>query len=175
MVLFIEKILNKISKSYYSKLFKKKYGSKAKILGKIYTFNPNVHVGKNVIIYPNVAFNGDGEITIGDNVSIGYGTIFFSSKQGGVKIGNDTMIAAQCYIIDTDHGIVKDKLIRDQSNKVEPINIGDDVWLAAGVKVLKGSSIMSHAVIGAQAVVKGAIDENGIAVGIPAKVVKYRK
>lgn len=73
-----------------------------------------------------------------------------------------------------DHGIKGGKLIKNQNNTVAPVKIGEDVWIAAGVKVLKGSVIKNGAVIGAQSVVKGEIEENAIAVGIPAKVKKIR-
>lgn len=65
--------------------------------------NRNITVRKNVTFYPDVMLFGDGPIIIGDNVDIGNGTIIYSSKNGGgVTIGNNTMIAAQSYIIDTD-------------------------------------------------------------------------
>ena len=119
---------------------------------------------------------GGGPIVIGDNVSIGNGTIIYSSKNGGgVTIGNNTSIAAQCYIIDMDHGTRAGELIREQSDSAAPISIGEDVWIAAGCKILKGTVIRDGAVIGAQSLVKGEIPENAIAVGIPAKVKKYRE
>ena len=95
-------------------------------------------------------------------------------KKWGVIIGNNTHIAAQCYIIDMDHGIAVDELIDKQENVVEKITIGNDVWIAAGAKILRGSFLADHSVIGANAVVKGNIPTNAIAVGIPAKIIKYR-
>ena len=53
--------------------------------------------------------------------------------------------------------------------------IGEDVWLGANVTVLKGSAIGDGAVIGAKALVKGKIECNAIAAGIPARGVKYRE
>ena len=85
------------------------------------------------------------------------------------------MIAADCYIIDADHQVAKDVLIRDQKQAVAPITIGDDVWIAQNVTVLKGSIIHDGAVIGAKALVKGEIPENAICVGIPTKIIKERK
>ena len=73
-----------------------------------------------------------------------------------------------------DHGIKGGELIRNQKNIVAPIKIGEDVWIAAGCKILKGSEIGNGAVIGAQSLVKGKIEENAIAVGIPAKTIKFR-
>lgn len=80
------------------------------IVGDITVINKNIKLGHNVTIYPDVMLFGDGEIVIGDNVDIGNGTIIYSSKDGGVTIGNDTMIAGQCYIIDMDHGIRAESL-----------------------------------------------------------------
>lgn len=53
-------------------------------------------------------------------------------------------------------------------------NIGNDVFIGANVTVLDGISIGDGAVIGAGAVVVKDIPSYAIAVGVPAKVVKYR-
>ena len=125
-------------------------------------------------IYSNVTFWGNGMIEIGDNCSIGQGTVIFVSETGGVTIGSNTHIAAQCYIIDMDHGVCAGELISKQENIVGKIDIGSDVWIAAGAKILKGSVLGDHAVIGANAVVKKHIPENAIAVGVPANIIKFR-
>ena len=41
--------------------------------------------------------------------------------------------------------------------------------------VLKGSHIRKGAVVGAKALVKGEVEEGGIAVGIPARTTRHRK
>lgn len=73
-----------------------------------------------------------------------------------------------------DHGIQSDMLIAEQQNVVQQIIIGNDVWSAAGAKILRGSVLHNHAVVGANAVVKEEISENAVSVGVPAKVIKYR-
>lgn len=145
------------------------------LVGPITLINKNIKLGNNVTIYPYCMFFGDGPIVIGDNVAIGAHTVIYSSKEGGVKIGDDTQIAAQCYIIDMDHGTAAGKRISEQSNNVEPIVIGKDCWLAANVTVLKGSVIEDGAVIGAKSLVKGIVEENTINVGIPCKPIKKRE
>ena len=85
------------------------------------------------------------------------------------------MIAAQCYIIDMSHRREKGQLVCKQENTIAPVMIGEDVWLGANVTVLKGSVIGDGAVIGAKALVKGTIESNAIAVGIPAHSVRYRE
>lgn len=178
MTLFFHRLFNKISRMWRLKVFRaytKNKKANVNIIGKITLINPNIKVGKNVVIYPDVMLFGDGIIEIGDNVDIGNGTIIYASKDGGVKIGSNTMIAAQTYIIDCDHGVELGKLMREQANTVKPVVIGEDVWIAAGCKILKGSKIGNGAVIGAASVVKGEIADNAVAVGAIAKVKKYRE
>ena len=58
--------------------------NKFKVLGKVYVWNPNIKLGKNVVLYPGVTLFGDGKIEICDNVVIGNGSIICASKEGGV-------------------------------------------------------------------------------------------
>ncbi len=125
-------------------MFLARIGSNAKnvkILGKIYVNATNVKVGSNLTIYPLVYFWGDGEIIIGDNVDIGIGTIIYSKKR--IIMGNNVAIAGQCYIIDSNHSINRDQVIREHPLNVadQGITIGDDVWIGAGCKILKGAKL----------------------------------
>ena len=52
--------------------------------------------------------------------------------------------------------------------------VGNDVWIGANVTILKGVSIGDGAIIGAGSVVTKSIPNYAIAVGSPAKVIKYR-
>lgn len=145
----IDRIISKILNFYRDCVFEAKTGSKASLVGHITLINRSVKCGKNVSIYPEVMIFGDGKIDIGDNVAIGNGTILYASKNGGITIGSNTMIATQCYIIDTDHGTKSGMLMCNQENVVAPITIGSDVWIAAGAKILKGSYIEDGCVVGA--------------------------
>ena len=174
IVFFISRVINKIKRLYRNRVFYERTGQRARLIGDIVLNNTNLKIGKNVSIYPYVQIFGDGMIEIGDNVSIGTGTIIYASKAGGVKIGSNSMIAGQCYIIDTDHGIETRELIRSQSNTSSAIEIGEDCWLGANVTVLKGSTTHNGAVVGAKALVNGELSEYSINVGIPARTIKYR-
>lgn len=64
-----------------------------------------------------------------------------------------------------------------RENKIEEsklTTIGNDVFIGANVTVLDGVTIGDGAVIGAGAVVTKDIPPYAVAVGVPAKVVKYR-
>ena len=53
--------------------------------------------------------------------------------------------------------------------------MGDDVWIGTNSVVLPGVTIGKGAVIGAGTVVTKDIPEYAIAVGNPARVIKYRE
>lgn len=177
MILFLDRIIQKIIRSYNKAVFRKKINcphNSFQLVGNVTLINTNLKIGKNVTFYPDVMIYGDGPITIGDNVSVGNGTILYASKNGGITIDKDTMIAAQNYIIDCDHGIAVGEPICIQPNTIASVSIGEGAWLAANVTVLKGSNIGKGVVIGAKSLVKGDIPDNAVAVGVPAKVLKYR-
>lgn len=94
-------------------------------------------IASNTSINQGVTLWGKGKTKIASNVEIGINTAIFSSSY--LKIGNNTVIAANCYIIDSNHGIEKGKLIREQTSIVkELVIIGEDVWFGIRVKVLSG-------------------------------------
>ena len=66
--------------------------------------------------------------------------------------------------------LVKESKIQESKR----IIIGNDVFIGANVTVLDGVKIENGAVIGAGAVVTKDIPPYAIAVGVPAKVIKYR-
>jgi Carbonic anhydrases/acetyltransferases, isoleucine patch superfamily len=66
-----------------------------------------VDLGDKVTLGANTVFYGNGFIKIGSKVVINDGGMFYASKEGGVSIGEGTMIGPYCVILDTDHGIKK--------------------------------------------------------------------
>ena len=139
-------------------------------------YNGKIIIGKNIMCkpYSRLETLEDGaELIIGDNVGVGAYTMIGSTDR--ISIGNDVLISNYVQIIDGDHGIKRDELIRSQKMVSSPIEIGSDVWIGAGVKILKGVKIGDGAVIGAGSVVTKNIPPYAVAVGVPAKVIKYRE
>ena len=56
----------------------------------------------------------------------------------------------------------------------QPVVVEDDVWIGAGVIVLKGVTIGSGSIVAAGAVVTKSIPPFSIAAGVPAKVIRQR-
>lgn len=106
--------------------------------------------------------------TIGKFCSIGPN--FFCGY--GIHPINGISTSPMFYSTKKQNGITlscKDKIIER-----EPIIIGNDVFIGANVTVLDGVKIGDGAVIGAGAVVTKDIPPYAIALGVPARVVKFR-
>ena len=93
---------------------------------------------------------------------------------GEVKIGNNVIVGPYVGIYTADHPLDASKR-KEGWQFVQPIEIGDNVFIGANVTILGGVKIGKNAVIGAGSVVTKNIPANSLAVGVPAKVIKKLK
>jgi acetyltransferase-like isoleucine patch superfamily enzyme len=115
-----------------------------------------------------------GHIHIGRHVFLGPHVVIYG--QGGVEIGDHSLIAAHCCIFSSNHTVpARDRIIRHEPDVLLPTKIGRDVWLGAGVKVMGGVTVGDGCIVGAGAVVTDDLPPYSIALGVPAKVVKQRQ
>jgi len=112
------------------------------------------------------------KISIGSGTYINRNTFLDASLE--ITIGKECGIGPGCYITDHDHGTDTDLSPLAQALISRPTQIGDRVWIGANVTILKGVIIGDGAVIGAGSVVTKNIPAGAIAVGSPAKVLRYR-
>ena len=103
-------------------------------------------------------------IEIGDNSGFS-GTVIGCAKY--IKIGNNVRCGANTLITDSDW-----HLDDTRSGKPAEVIIEDNVWLGVNSTVLKGVTIGSNSVIGANSVVTKSIPANVIAAGNPCKIIK---
>lgn len=131
----------------------------------------NISVGNNVIINRNVNI-WVSRLVLGNNIQINPNTCIY----GNVIIENNVMIAPNCMIAGGNHGIANifEPMITQTCISKGPIIIEDDVWIASNSVILDGVRIGSGAVIGGGSVVTKDIPPMAIAIGNPAKVIKYR-
>jgi acetyltransferase-like isoleucine patch superfamily enzyme len=137
--------------------------------------NRGITIGNGVFIGRGTILScKNGDIVIEDEANLGFNTEVFSASR--VHIGKKVLVAAYTYLVGGDHLYDRADLpVLDQGRTARGIDVGDHVWLGAHVVVTDGSTIGRDAIIGAGAVVVGAIPEYGIAVGIPAKTVRDRR
>jgi len=139
------------------------------------TDNAGIRVGSGVFIGRNTILScKNGDIVLGDHVNIGFNCEIFSANR--VEIGASTLLAAYAYLIGGDHDFSQsDVPVLEQGRSARGISVGTDAWLGAGVKVLDGSRVGAHAIVGTGAVVNQDIPDYAIAVGVPARVVRDRR
>lgn len=136
-----------------------------------------ISIGDETLISRNAVLNSKGGfIEIGKRTNLGMMSIVFS-RDCRVRVGNDVLISAYCYLMaGGSHAIERTDIpIAYQGAECWGIEIGDNVWLGAGVKVLDGCRIGRDSVVGTNSFVNTDIPEFAVAAGSPAKVIKMRK
>ncbi|WP_239732889.1 acyltransferase [Mammaliicoccus sp. P-M55] len=129
------------------------------------------YIGDNVFIGKYVTLKNMKNLSVGNNVSIhAYNYI---DAYGDITIQDNVSIANHCTIISSDH-TWDDRDTPIKYNKVlkKPILIKEDVWVAAGVRILGNTVIEKRNVIGAGAVLNKSTEKNGLYVGVPIKKIK---
>ena len=131
-----------------------------------------VRCGWNVEIRDRATIYSPENLFIADNVAINSGVTILA--QGGVTIGEYTMIAPGVTIISVNHDYTRRENEALTTFIKKPVVIGRNVWLAAGAIVLAGVSIGDGAVVAAGSVVTKDVPSYTIVGGIPATVIKKR-
>ncbi len=107
---------------------------------------------------------------IGDRVYVGAGC-----SLGEVELEDDVLLASHVSVMNgsQQHGIERlDVPIREQSGVFVPVRIGRDSWI--GERAIIAADVGRHCVIGAGSVVTKPIPDFAIAVGVPARVIRFR-
>jgi len=111
--------------------------------------------------------------SVGEFVNIGDGTII----QAGVGIMTNVELG-NFLLIDLNATIGHDVIIGDYTTISTGVNIaggasvGKGSWIGSGSVILENVSIGNNTLIGAGSVVTRDVDDNKLAYGIPAKVIK---
>lgn len=144
--------------------------------------NSNIRLKGNnikVVIRNNIELTGvvcslfeNCELFIGEFTTMGNGELTIAEKCN-VSIGRDCMFAHGYEIRTSDMHPIYDLQSGQRINYGKSVVIGDHVWFGRNVFVQKGVEIAQNIVVGANSVVaKSLLNENSIAVGQPAKVIK---
>lgn len=106
-------------------------------------------------------------ITIGEGSYINFNCNFVDD--GKIVIGRKVMFGPGVTIATVGHPINPD--MREYMY-TDPVNIGDNCWIGAGVTICPGVSIGENTVIGAGSVVTKDIPANCVAAGNPCKPIR---
>ena len=123
-------------------------------------------IGENSVIYSQLTVVLPKNVTIGSSCTIMDGVLMMGA--GGITIGNNVLIGAHAKLISNNHDIY-DRVVLT----VKPVEIKDGAWIGAGATVLPGVTIGKYAILGADSVATKDIPDYAVAVGSPAKVIKY--
>ena len=148
-------------------LVKKLFGS---IDGAAYCIQVPFHVsyGKNTYI--------------GKNFFANYNCVIMDHAK--VHIGDNVLLAPNVSILTINHPLVaEERIVRFVENSfepyhrgdyelIQPISIGNNVWIAAGTTICAGVTIGDNSVIGAGSIVTRDIPANVFAYGSPCRVVR---
>jgi acetyltransferase-like isoleucine patch superfamily enzyme len=140
--------------------------------------NRGITIGNDVIIGRNSnLICKDGNIQVSNNVGIGANSTLSAVAGNTIDIGENVLIAPYGYLggISYHTELIGTPIVSQGVDPKGGIQVGKNTWLGTNVTILDGVSVGSDAIVAAGAVVTKDIPAYGIAMGIPAKVVRYRE
>ncbi|HEX4612250.1 MAG TPA: acyltransferase [Urbifossiella sp.] len=148
---------------------------------------PYINGAGRIVIGENVRLSGKAnigfsprtgfapELVIGDGTFVGHGCQFHVGRS--VRIGRDCLLASGVKVYDLD-GHPLDAARRRAGEPtppeaIAPVVIEDDVWVGAGVLILKGVTVGARTVVAAGSIVVKDVPPDVVVAGCPARVVKH--
>lgn len=133
-------------------------------------------LGEAVLISPTAYFDNAERISIGARSHIGAGCIIWGGRiSGRVTLGDDALLGPGVIMSASNYDFDAGAPTMLQERMDQDIVVGDDVWLGAGVIVVAGVTVGDGCVIGAGSVVTRDLPSGAVAVGNPARVIRYRR
>lgn len=145
--------------------------------------NNEIIIGDYAICRGSIRCQKEGaRFFLGKRSFVGSGTILVSTV--GITVGEDVLIAHDCYITDTDgHSLSPDIRRMDIPNRWKnfkdwsvvnssPVTIEKNAWIGPRVTILKGVTIGEGSIICAGGVVTRDVAPMTVVAGVPAKEIK---
>lgn len=124
-------------------------------------------IGENFRMFPPFYTECGKNLKIGNNVFINANCRF--QDNGGIDIGEDTMIGQNVTIVTLNHDINP----KTRKNTTpQPVKVGKNVWIGADCTILPGVAIEDNAIVGAGSVVTKSVSKNTVVAGNPAKLIR---
>lgn len=125
-------------------------------------------IGENVLVRPTVRVTYPWKVSIGDYSWIGDDVVLYSL--GEIKIGTHTVVSQKSYICTGNH----DYASLSFEIFSQPVEIGNEVWIASDVFVAPGVRVGDGSVVGTRSTVLHDLPPGKICYGNPAEAVKDR-
>lgn len=122
------------------------------------------------VIHPGAFLGyGQGKLFVGTKSSVNYKCFF--DLGADITIGNDVEIGFRVTFVNSSHQVGS---IGHRAGKgfAKPIVIEDGCWIGANVTILPGVTIGKGCIIGAGTLVTKDCEPNGLYVGTPAKRIR---
>lgn len=123
--------------------------------------------------YTLIRFAKNGRMQFGDNILVHNGCSLITSESGYIQIGTDCVINQrtkiysqknviigahcrmgwECQVMDSDCHLVYNENKKTIGNPIGEIRIGNNVWLASRVSVMKGVTIPPYSIVSGNSVV----------------------
>jgi acetyltransferase-like isoleucine patch superfamily enzyme len=136
-----------------------------------------VSVGNQTMIARNVQVSSKGgTVRIGNRVGIGANSEIRSVGDNQLIIGDDVLIAPQCYIGGSvyRHDRLDIPIAQQDLDLRGGVTIGTGAWIGASAVLIDGVTVGEHAIVAAGAVVTEDVPDFGIAGGVPARLIRMR-
>lgn len=128
-----------------------------------------MEIGKGSVVHMWANFFDPSGISIGEDTIVGDHA--FLDGRAPLLIGSHTDIASSVMIYNSEHDLEKENF----EARVEPVQIGDYVFVGPRAIILPGVKVGKGAVVAAGAVVTKDVPDFVIVGGVPAKLIGERK
>lgn len=137
-------------KRFLIKLCGIRIGENSKVVGPIeFGTQIKLSIGDNCWIGKNICFDGNGSVTIGDNVDI-----------------------APHVVINTGGHLIGDEFRRAGEGINTSIVIGSGTWIGTNVTIINDVNIGTGVVIAAGSLINKNVEKNVMVAGVPGKIKK---
>ena len=135
-----------------------------------------VEICKGVFLknsYIHLHLCNKGKLCIGDRTEINSIKIFMMEENNSINIGKDCLFANDIEIWSSDCHPIYDVKSGKRINTAQEVSIGDSVWCAQAVRILKNVRIPSNSILAQGSIITKSFEECGcILAGNPARIVK---
>lgn len=132
-----------------------------------------IKISKPTYVHDTATFVFHKKITIGRYCRIGHECHI--DGEGGVSIGDGTILASRVVILSSSHVYKQDELLPYKGeDELMPVHIGKGCWIGWGAMIKPGINIGDGAIVAMGSVVTKNVEAGQVVAGNPAVVVNKR-